>query len=406
MKRTTPNQAESPAPRTGTAAAGTASSSLVSHDSNPSSSRNNSSRSGSMSPSRNKKFSPGATRSREHLFRSLPMSNSVHTGHSAGYQPPVQADVTATLCTPIVGYGPRPPTAVTHLGGAPHPSPPLVHATPQSPTGQTLRAIRGNPARPVTPMIRDSFPQSAMVRPPSVAPGHSDTHASHLGPAPAPRRTSMVPTTPTGAGTSTGYRAHSTSTRPRPGPSNPPPDRGSGPRPDGATNSTTGTRGAHPSHQNRTHANPLQICPPPHPAPGPDTGATTANGQQHQPLHTHHGVGGHDGHTRGAPAPPIAKTTEPPKTQPPRHTAPRPSTAAIPAVRHRRRHPHTRPGDGRATWPSGPTTGALTRPATPHGDHHGPGATTRPVPRTRLQGTPHDPATQVICPDSHPGRRS
>ena len=342
MKRNTPASHEkSPAPRTGTAAAGTATSSVVSHDGNSSSSRNSRSSSYRTSTPRNKKFSQGATRSRERLLRSPLMSNTAHTGTPSRYQPLVLAAVTATSRKTIVGPGPRPPTA-TQMGGALHPRPTPVHATPQSPSGLPRRACRCNPARPATPMIRDSFPQSAMVRPPSVAPGHCDHIASPLGSAPAPRGTPTVPTT--SAGTSTGPRAHTTTPRTLPGPFHPPPYLGSGLQPGGTTTTTTGTRGARPSRPQRKQANPQRT----RPLPARRSGRTRAqprltgtNTSHHTHTETDATMGPHAPQQGPSPAQPPPTTTHPRPATPNMRALP--TSPAIPNGRYLARACKARP---------------------------------------------------------------
>ena len=156
------NPGEGPAPHTETPTAGAAISS-VARDSHNFISSSSSHRSSRNAPPRNKNFSQGATRSREHPPRPLTLATLNRPGTQTGYQPHAQS--AATQRTSFVGSGPRPPTT-PHIGGAPHPSQNPVNPTLQSHTGPPRRVDRCTPARPVPAPRRNSLPLGAMGRPP------------------------------------------------------------------------------------------------------------------------------------------------------------------------------------------------------------------------------------------------
>ena len=226
-----------------------------------------------------------------------------------------------------------------------------MSTTLQSSTGLSRRAFRCNPARPVTPTIRDSFPPVDMVRPPSVAPGPCTTTATPLGSALGPLRTLPAhTTTPTGAGTSNG---------PRP------------PAPH--------------------HSSPAIAAPPRRPpGPFPPWGRALATTEPRIAPRTHPG---HARRARNANKRTLSTSAPLP-----------PDTWAV-GKRNL--------GDASPTRTPSPTTGPLTCPANIQGgayessdfQHlcttHGPGTgpTTRPVPRTSLQGAYPDTATPpALCP--------
>ena len=361
MRHTSPGTVEEQAPRRDRETGGTATSSIVQISNNLGSSSSSLS-SNRTAQLRNNYFSTGATRSSVHPIPANTTTTTARTGPSHGYLPLIPTTVSTSTSNLSIGYGPWPPTT-TNRDGAPNPRPNPAHPTPPSHAGTTRRASRCDPARPVTTPGRNHPPAEAMDCPPSVAPGSISCIAAPTRPASGTLRGPLAHTkTPTGTGRSPGLGPSQRDAQAKTHSPRHPLPPGRGPRPDGTPNRSTHAPGVRSS---RKQAHPQRLCLP----------YTQQQGRRR----------------KRARQPPADKG-----------------------------QPLTWLGAGCLLRPSGPTAGDITQHATPHGAEHGPGdpphlhasyghgtgPPTRPVPRTRLQGLPHDSATQDLRPHTIQRRRS